>query len=336
MLNTMVRGTGVAAGLIARLDQPAPQIVVSADPEGDQLPGELVRSLTTSRFCRAVVAGREPLLVGNVAESPEWRDTDGPGAGMSFYLGFPLSWPDGETFGTMCFLDRRDNRDAARYRPALFEITRVVNRDLARLTIGTPGTLANYSVRDECRTSDCPVSGAAELLVETREQLETSNLANEQLHRMLRITRQELERRGRRLEETENALRFLLAQREEVRRKSEDVLLAKIHRQALPYFKRLRQTNLNARQAAHVEIIEDILAHRISARAETVSSLQARLSPSELEVARLIREGKSTKEIARLLNVATSTVDFHRNNIRRKLGLRNTRIRLVSYLPKHL
>lgn len=58
----------------------------------------------------------------------------------------------------------------------------------------------------------------------------------------------------------------------------------------------------------------------------------ARLTPTEIHVAQLIRQGKTTKEIAELLGVAVSTVDFHRLNIRRRLKLTNKGINLQSYL----
>lgn len=335
VLNSMVRGTQVAAGVIAQWESPAPHIVVSTTCDGNPLSGDDIRSLSTSRFCRAVVAGREPLLVNNITQSPEWRETQGPGAGMSFYFGFPLAWPSGEAFGTICFLDRRDNPNAVRYRPVLSEFTRVVNRDLARLS--SRESDAHHVRLDsiDCARRDCPVLEAAEQFGETRELLEASHASNEQLQQMVRITQLELERRNRRLEETAHTLRFLLAQREEVRRKSEDVLLKKIDRQVAPYLQRLKQTGLDCKQTAHIEIIEDILACRNTVRTETQGSIQARLSPAELEVAQLIGQGKSTKEIARRLTVATSTVDFHRNNIRHKLGLKNSRIRLGTYLSRY-
>ncbi len=55
-----------------------------------------------------------------------------------------------------------------------------------------------------------------------------------------------------------------------------------------------------------------------------------RLSSRERQALQLIAEGKAAKEIAFLLSISTKTVAFHRENIKRKLGLRTT-----AELTKH-
>ena len=56
------------------------------------------------------------------------------------------------------------------------------------------------------------------------------------------------------------------------------------------------------------------------------------LSPQEIEVANMVRRGRSSKEIAEVLGISTSGVDFHRKKLRQKLGLTKSSRNLRSYL----
>jgi len=56
------------------------------------------------------------------------------------------------------------------------------------------------------------------------------------------------------------------------------------------------------------------------------------LTPTEIAVSTLIARGHRSKEIAELMSLSASTINFHRNNIRKKLGIHNRKINLRNYL----
>ena len=81
-----------------------------------------------------------------------------------------------------------------------------------------------------------------------------------------------------------------------------------------------------------MDIVETHLNDIISPFLQRMSALNIMLTPQEIQVASLVKDGKSSKEIAEVLNVAETTVHFHRKNLRDKLGLKNRRANLRAFL----
>jgi two-component system NarL family response regulator len=71
------------------------------------------------------------------------------------------------------------------------------------------------------------------------------------------------------------------------------------------------------------EIAEAVVAANLPARAARASAPRTTLGPREIEVLQLLAEGQTSAEIARRLHVSVRTVETHRRNIMRKLGLHN-------------
>ncbi len=143
---------------------------------------------------------------------------------------------------------------------------------------------------------------------------------------------QALEAQAHHLEGTNAALKVLLKQREEDRRDLEDKILSNVRSLVLPYIKELKKMRLKSDQEAYVSILESNITNIVSPFVNRLSSKFLNLTPTETQVAGLIKEGKSTKEIAQLLHLSTNTILFHRHNLRTKLRLKNKRVNLRSYL----
>ena len=125
---------------------------------------------------------------------------------------------------------------------------------------------------------------------------------------------------------------MLLQRIEDSRTELEDKILTNINELVFPYLNRLKRRVADEKGRAYINIIEANINELTSPLGNHLSAKFSRLTPTELEVAKLVTQGKTTKMIADILNTATSTVDFHRNNIRKKIGIRSTRINLRTYL----
>jgi DNA-binding CsgD family transcriptional regulator len=127
-------------------------------------------------------------------------------------------------------------------------------------------------------------------------------------------------------------LRVLLKAREKDKSELEDKVLPNIKDLVLPYIERIRKTSLNNNQRSCIDILESNLEEIVSPFARKLSSRFIGLTPTEIRVANLVKEGKTTKEIAEFMHLSPKTVEFHRNNIREKLEIKKSKMNLRTYL----
>jgi len=134
------------------------------------------------------------------------------------------------------------------------------------------------------------------------------------------------------LEEVNAALKVLLKHGEKDKKDVEEKVVPNVKKLVLPYAEKLNNSRLNDRQIVYLNIIKSNLEDIITPFLHQLSSKYSDLTPSEIRVAELVKDGKTTKNIAELLNSSTGTIDFYRNNLRKKLGLRNTKTNLRCFL----
>ena len=143
---------------------------------------------------------------------------------------------------------------------------------------------------------------------------------------------EDLKTKSRNLEETNTALKVLLTHRENDQEEIEQKLLSNIKELVIPYVERLATTSLDAQQEAYLDIIRAHLNEVLSPFLVTMKARYSKFTPREIEVADLIRNGKTSREIAVLLHVTPSAVHLHRHHIRNKLGLKHRKVNLQSFL----
>ena len=200
------------------------------------------------------------------------------------------------------------------------------------------GELDEFLYDYPCHSQDGPhwyymralrMSGEGPIRVVTsHEEITALKLSEE----ALRKSQEELIEQKQSLEEANIAMKVLLKQREEDKRELEKKVLNNVKDLVLPYVDKLKNTRLKAKDRTLVEIIDTHLQDIISPLLQRFSNAKILLTPQEMQVASLVKDGKTSKEIADVLNVSETTVNFHRKNLRVKFGLTNKRTNLRSYL----
>jgi len=99
-----------------------------------------------------------------------------------------------------------------------------------------------------------------------------------------------------------------------------------------PALQRLKGSGLKASQQKWLEALEANLNDITSPLASKLAVGYRKLTPTEIKIAGFIKHGNTNKEVSRLLGISNRTVEVHRCNIRRKLGLKNRDINLRTYL----
>ncbi len=142
----------------------------------------------------------------------------------------------------------------------------------------------------------------------------------------------ELQTKTRHLEEVNTALRVLLKKREQDRRRMEEQMTANIRELIFPYIERMRTTRMDERQAACLDVMAATLEDIVSPFLHKLALEFLHLTPSEIQVANLIKHGKTTKEIAAILSLSRQTIEFYRKRIRKKLGITRKSVNLQTFL----
>ena len=148
----------------------------------------------------------------------------------------------------------------------------------------------------------------------------------------LKEREKELKVKTTNLEEMNAALRVLLRRMEEDRGELEDKVKLNIQQMIQPYLEKLKMAALADRQKKHLATLQANLQEILSPFTHNLLADYPRLTPSELQIANLLRQGKSSKEIADELGLSARTVETHRRNMRNKLGIKDKKTNLRSYL----
>ncbi|WP_254429863.1 LuxR C-terminal-related transcriptional regulator [Ruegeria atlantica] len=298
IVDLIARVADVPASLVMRTQEPYHSVFVTSKSERNPYTTGRRFTLNEKLYCYGVLQNDGELTVEDATCDPKWIDNDDMEHGMRFYIGYPLKWPDGSVFGTICVLDSRRNRRALLFREGLQEFARVIEADL-------------------------------ELLIEIDRRIALEI----ELQATLDQLEQRVANRTEDLEEANTALRVLLGSVETSREEYDTRILRQIKGLVIPHLVKLR-SRLEGDPAgrAYLELAEESLKSITSEMSGQLTTVFEMLTPTEQEIAQMIMRGQTTKDIAHTLSREPSTIEFHRNNIRSKLGLRRSGQNLRSLL----
>jgi PAS domain S-box-containing protein len=143
---------------------------------------------------------------------------------------------------------------------------------------------------------------------------------------------QELEAQKKSLEDLNAALRVLLQKGEQDKKELEERTILNVKELVLPYLDRLLLQCSDYVQRETLKVIRSNLVDIISPFGRALSLGFSKLTHKEIQIANLIKEGRTSKEIAGLLHLSERTITTHRNNIRKKIGLNAQKANLRTHL----
>lgn len=152
------------------------------------------------------------------------------------------------------------------------------------------------------------------------------------IERILRQREAELKSQAKGLEEMNTALKVLLKRREDDKLDLEKNVVTNVQELVVPFLEKIRRTRTGEQQATYLSLLESTLHDIVSPFLHGLSHRHPNLTPTEIRVAQLVREGMTTKEIGEALALSPRTIETHRKNIRRKLGLGLAKGNLRSHL----
>jgi PAS domain S-box-containing protein len=214
--------------------------------------------------------------------------------------------------------------------------TGMVHQQESKVVINDGQTLtyyctANVALRDDSGKPKAVIEVCQNISEYTRLKQELQE-SRDQLERKVVERTRELEIKTKSLEEVNTALKVLLNKRHEDKKELEENVLSNVKGLVLPYIDKIYKTRINEQQKTFLSIIETNIEEIVSPFYKKLGLKYYTLTPRELNITNLIKNGSTTKQIAKILNISSKTVDTHRKNIRRKIGIENKKVNLRSHL----
>lgn len=226
---------------------------------------------------------------------------------------------DQELWGALCFADCSKQRvwsptEIGALKAAADILGAAVRRQAAEEELG----LAHQQLERKVEQRTLELQRSHELL--RREVAERKKTA------------EELDSRSRELMEVNITLKVLLQQSSAAKHDLEKNMEANFTKLVLPYLDDLQLMLPSGKKRELINIVKENLQQITSAFSVNVHKAGISLTSREIQIASFIKQGKTNKQIAELSGLSVRTVETYRNRIRQKLGIRNQKTNLQTYL----
>jgi len=199
---------------------------------------------------------------------------------------------------------------------------------IERSRVTDHGIMYSENTASALRDSEGKVIAGIEIVRDITKR----KLTEEALHMAHKELENRVKERTAELEESNTALKVLLKQREKDQKEFESNILSSVKHLIIPYIDKLKKNKSISEELVYLNILESNLNEIVSSFAAKLSFYYYDLTPREILIADLIKDGKQDKDMAEILNITLDTVKTHRQNIRKKLGIYGKRINLRTKL----
>ena len=189
---------------------------------------------------------------------------------------------------------------------------------------------------DELKAKIKRVTRERALLQHLQKELAKQRHSESELSQQKNTLLEQVQQQKEELLETNAALRIILRQRDMERGEFAKNLTIRFVKEITPYLEKLKHTRLLEVQKHFLDIITLNLENIFIPVSQSRSFSHKPFTETEIKIVNLMKQQKSSKEIAAILQVSTGTIRTHRENIRKKLQITNTKKSLYKTISSIL
>lgn len=131
LIDTVAKIVDVPSGLIMKLNEDTIEVFLKSQTKGNPYHVGEKADLVYGLYCETVIGTQEELIVPDATKSPVWsKNNPDVDINMISYLGYPINWPDGKVFGTVCLLDNKENNYSENFKKLLYLTKKHIESDL--------------------------------------------------------------------------------------------------------------------------------------------------------------------------------------------------------------